>query len=74
MQKELEDIVALKSNELIWIGYSKEEQAIYVKEAPNVIRVFEEKSREVFDQFKNSKQQDYFYFHVLRRQQHKIIV
>ncbi|HEY0827673.1 MAG TPA: hypothetical protein VGE40_06230 [Bacilli bacterium] len=55
------DMILVESKELVAIGYSEEEQAIYVKDNHNVTRVYENKPKELFDYFMNSKQKDYFY-------------
>ena len=54
-------MISVMSKEFIAIGYNSEEKSIYVKDKHNVIRIFENKSKEDFDHFMNSKQQDYHY-------------
>jgi hypothetical protein len=66
-------MISVKSNEIIAIGYNEEEKAIYVQDKLHQTCVFENKSKEDFDQFKNSKQHDYFYLCVLKKLNHKII-
>jgi hypothetical protein len=66
-------MIAIKSKQFKSIGYNEEEKAIYVEEMENIIRVFQNKTKEDFQQFVNSKQHDFFYLFVLRSFQHKII-
>ncbi|MDB5054243.1 MAG: hypothetical protein JWM44_2293 [Bacilli bacterium] len=67
-------MIAIKSKEFNSIGYNEEEQAIYVKDKQDITRIFDNKSKEDFEQFKNSKQHDYFYLFVLRSLQHKTLI
>jgi len=64
-------MIGMKSKEFKSIGYNDVEKAIYVKDMLDIIRVFENKSKEEFEQFMYSKQQDYFYLFVLRSLDHK---
>lgn len=66
-------MTAIKSKEFNSIGYSEEENAIYVEDKQEITRVFANKSHEEFEQFLNSKQPDYFYLFVLRSLQHNIV-
>ncbi|MDB5053004.1 MAG: hypothetical protein JWM44_1054 [Bacilli bacterium] len=66
-------MITVSSNEFKEIGYNTEEHSIYVRDTHNQIHIFENKSKEEFDQFINSKQHDYFYVHILKKLQHKII-
>jgi hypothetical protein len=66
------EMITIPSNEFVAIGYNNDEQAIYVQDNQNLTHIFENKSKEEFDQFKNSKQHDYFYLYVLQKHQHKI--
>jgi hypothetical protein len=67
------EMVAVKSNEFVAIGYNQEEKAIYVRDKQNQTHIFDNKSKEEYEQFKNSKQHDYFYLYVLRKLQHRIV-
>lgn len=66
-------MTAIKSKEFNSIGYNEAENAIYVEDKQEITRVFANKSLEEFEQFRNSKQPDYFYLFVLRSLQHKIV-
>jgi hypothetical protein len=66
-------MIPITSNEINAIGYSTEEKAIYVTDKLHQTHVFVNRTREDFEQFKNSKQQDYFYLHILQRLQHKVL-
>jgi hypothetical protein len=66
-------MISVKSNEIMAIGYCDEEKAIYVTDKLSRTHVFVNRTKEDFDHFKNSKQQDYFYLHVLQKHQHRTI-
>jgi hypothetical protein len=67
-------MISVKSNEIMEIGYSNEEKAIYVTDKLSQTHVFVNRTKEDFDQFKNSKQQDYFYLHVLQKTERSSIL
>lgn len=64
-------MIPVTSNEIIAISYSMEEKAIYVTDKLYQTHVFVNRTEEDFEQFKNSKQHDYFYLHILQRLEHK---
>ncbi len=66
-------MMSVRSNEISAIGYSDEEKAIYVTDQYHQTHVFENRSKEEFDHFRNSKQVDYFYVHILQRYQQKVV-
>ncbi len=67
------EMITVPSHEFVAIGYNNDEQAIYVQDNQNLTHIFENKTKEEFNQFRNSKQHDYFYLYVLRKLQHKIV-
>jgi hypothetical protein len=59
-------MVPVTSNKIVAIGYNPEEQSIYVTDKHQT-HVFPNRTQEDFNQFKNSKQQDYFFLHILQK-------
>jgi hypothetical protein len=66
-------MISVISNEIMAIGYSNEEKSIYVTDKLHQTHVFANRTQEDFDQFKNSKQQDYFFLHILQKLPHKTL-
>jgi hypothetical protein len=60
-------MIHVTSNKIIAIGYNNEEQSIYVTDKLQQTHVFPNRTQEDFYQFKNSKQQDYFFLHILQK-------
>ncbi|MEX2461824.1 MAG: hypothetical protein WD469_11120 [Paenibacillaceae bacterium] len=66
-------MISVISNEITAIGYNDEEKSIYVTDRLLQTHVFVNRTREDFDYFKNSKQHDYFYLHILQKHPHKTL-
>ena len=66
-------MISVISNEIMAIGYNNEEKSIYVTNKLHQTHVFVNRTQEDFEQFKNSKQQDYFFLHILQKLPHKTL-
>ena len=65
-------MIAVRSNEVLAVGYNETEKAIYVEDRQNVIHKFENRSKQEFEQFIFSKQQDYHYLFALKNPRFKV--